>query len=137
MIFNKNVSDKRKNHKIQLYVDELIEGAKPAQHRKLYLYSNSQFNSNGLWAYVRDSSSTEQMNDSKLSAIFVINYNEKIIKESRPIYIEFKNNASRKNEVYQVLGKPDRYEYGINDIKLNTELKTDDTVYNSIGFLED
>jgi len=132
---------KIKRNKVQVYTKELITNSKPALYKKLYLYSEEQYNAGGLWTYVRDSSTNErftaQSNDIQLSAIFVLNYNETIIKESRSMFVEFKNSASRTSEVYQVIGKPDRYEYGFNDIKLSTELKTDDTTYSEIGYTEE
>jgi hypothetical protein len=133
MIFKQDVQARQKNNKIQIYAAEPIAGTKPVQLRKRYLYNAAQYAKGGIWAYVRDLSTSErqaaQVNGKALMTQFIINNRETVFKERGTMYIELSTAGQNEKEVYQVIGPPDRYEYGVNDIILATERKTDINQY--------
>lgn len=127
---NNNTTQRfRKDEKIQIYYLRQIAGSKPARWAKHYIYSEEQFNKGGLWAYVRDLSTTEQLAglaaDRELNIRFIVGFNPKIADNIiNGLFIEYRPTGAFMYNDYMLVGEPDRFEYGINDFALNAKKRT-------------
>lgn len=127
---NNNTTERfRKDEKVQIYYVKQIPGSRPARFSKHYIYSQEQYDRGGLWAYVRDTSTAEQLAgaavDRELSIRFIVNFNPKLAENViNGLFIEYRPTGALTYNTYLMVGEPDRFEYGINDFTLNARKRT-------------
>ena len=123
---------KPKTKKIQCYYAESVRVGKFDTFKQRFIHKKD----NGFWAFVRDVSQNERIQNQTInvnvSLIFVVNFNKRIIDMySKGLRIIFDGRT------YEIVAKPDEYEYQRGDLHILALEFIDNTVYDEVIYDED